>query len=90
MGGVPVRICASIGIALFDPDAAEVETAETMLSHADLALYRANGFSSAHIDTATKEMERAGAHFIIDSVAPLPEALRYFNARRARGETPAS
>ena len=40
--------------------------------------------------TATKEMERAGAHFIIDSVAQLPEALRYFNARLARGETPAS
>jgi diguanylate cyclase (GGDEF)-like protein/PAS domain S-box-containing protein len=57
VGGVPVRISASIGIALFDPDAAEVETAETMLSHADLALYRAKAEGRSEYRSFTAAMD---------------------------------
>jgi phosphonoacetaldehyde hydrolase len=52
---------------------------EATLSDADIAARMAN---------TRKILEQAGAHYVIDSLADLPEVLDDINARLARGEKP--
>jgi diguanylate cyclase (GGDEF)-like protein len=56
VAGAPVRIGASVGIALWGPDAAD---AETMLSQADMALYSAKSEGRSEFRAFTTGLERA-------------------------------
>ncbi|WP_371346411.1 phosphonoacetaldehyde hydrolase [Ancylobacter sp. IITR112] len=71
--------CWAVGVALtgnvFGLDAAETDA----LSHDELEARRA---------TAYGKLTRAGAHFVIDSVADLPEVLDEIEGAMARGERP--
>jgi phosphonoacetaldehyde hydrolase len=71
--------CWSVGVALtgnvFGLDAAETDA----LSHDELEGRRAEAYG---------KLTRAGAHFVIDSVADLPEVLDEIEGAMARGERP--
>lgn len=71
--------CWTVGVALtgnvFGLDAAETDA----LSHDELEARRAEAYG---------KLTRAGAHFVIDSVADLPEVLDEIEGAMARGERP--
>lgn len=71
--------CWSIGLALTGNIAGLDAPELAALGDAERAAIRAR---------ATAEMQAAGAHLVIDSVADLPGAIEQINARLGRGERP--
>lgn len=57
------------------------------LSHEELRQLPANETASL-INAARRELYEAGAHYVIDSVADLPEVIEAINQRLQRGERP--
>ena len=55
LGGIPVRVTASIGIALFPNDGADPES---LLRNADSAMYRAKESGRNNFQVCTEEMKR--------------------------------